>query len=74
LDPADGTFSPVAVYDGSGLGHSIMSQLPLWVWVGGAIVLGLAIAFGIIRTGQRTAREKAVTESATRDLYRREDR
>jgi hypothetical protein len=51
-----------------------MDQTPLWVWVAGAIVLGLVIAFGIIRTGQRTRREKDLTEQATRDLYRREDR
>jgi len=51
-----------------------MDQLPLWVWVAGVVVLGLVIAFGIIRSGQRTRREKALTESATKDLYRREDR
>jgi hypothetical protein len=51
-----------------------MDQLPLWGWVAGVVVLGLVIAFGIIRSGQRTRREKALTEGATKDLYRREDR
>jgi len=51
-----------------------MDHLPLWVWVVGVVVLGLVIAYGIVRSGQRTRREKALTESATKDLYRREDR
>ena len=51
-----------------------MDQLPLWVWVAGTVVLGLVIAYGIMRAGQRTRREKALTESTTKDLYRREDR
>jgi hypothetical protein len=51
-----------------------MTTLPLWTWFIGAAVLGVVIAFGILRNRQRTGAEKAVTEGATKELYRREDR
>ena len=44
------------------------------VLVGGTIVLGIAIAYGVLRNRQRTTREKLQTEAATRDIYHKEDR
>jgi hypothetical protein len=49
-------------------------MLPLALWVAGACVLGLVIAYGILRNRTRTRAEKQVTEQATKDLYAREER
>jgi hypothetical protein len=51
-----------------------MSTLPLWLWVTGVVLLGLIVAYGIYKTGQRTRSERARTDNATKELYRREDR
>jgi uncharacterized membrane protein len=51
-----------------------MSTFPLWLWVAGVVLLGCIIAYGIRKTGQRTRSERARTDSATKELYRREDR
>jgi hypothetical protein len=40
--------------------------------VGGTIVLGIAIAYGMIRVGRRTPREKRRTEEATREIYHKD--
>jgi hypothetical protein len=50
------------------------SHLPVWLWFIGAGILGLAIAYGIMRNSKRSAAEKATTEQATKDLYAKEDR
>jgi hypothetical protein len=50
------------------------SHVPLWLWFIASGILGLAIAYGIMRTRNRSRAEKATTEQATKDLYAREDR
>ncbi|MGV3650010.1 MAG: hypothetical protein ACO1OK_01175 [Devosia sp.] len=45
----------------------------LFAVLGGALILGLAIAFGMKRSAHATPREKAVTEAATRADYAEED-
>jgi hypothetical protein len=46
-----------------------------WVYIviGGVIILGIAIAYGIIRNNGRTYAERATSERATHQLYERED-
>jgi hypothetical protein len=44
-------------------------MLPVGLWWIGAFVLGLAIAYGILRNRRRTRAEKALTEQATKDRY-----
>lgn len=39
----------------------------------GTVILGVAIAYGMMRNRQRTAREMARTEQATHNLYKKED-
>jgi hypothetical protein len=51
-----------------------MATFPLWTWVAGVVLLGLIIAYGILKTGQRSRQEKIATNAATKDLYKREDR
>ena len=50
------------------------SHVPVWLWVIGVGILGIALAYGIIRNSKRSASEKATTERATKDLYANEDR
>jgi hypothetical protein len=50
------------------------SHVPVWLWFIGSGILGLAIAYGVIKTRSRTSAEKATTEQATKDLYAKEDR
>ena len=50
------------------------SHLPVALWFVGAGVLGLVLAYGIIRNRRRTPAEKRITEQATKDLYKRENR
>ncbi|WP_171708450.1 hypothetical protein [Bradyrhizobium archetypum] len=50
------------------------SHLPVALWFIGAAVLGLALAYGIMRNRRRTRAEKQITEEATKDLYAREKR
>ncbi len=45
----------------------------LFATLGGAILLGLALAFGMKRNSERTSAEKARTEAATRREYAEED-
>jgi len=44
-------------------------MLPVALWWIGAFVLGLAIAYGILRNRRRTRADKALTEQATKNLY-----
>jgi hypothetical protein len=50
------------------------SQIPVTIWFIGAGILGLAIAYGILRNRGRSRAEKQLTENATKDVYRREER
>ncbi|MET3843879.1 hypothetical protein [Bradyrhizobium sp. OAE829] len=50
------------------------SHLPVALWLGGAVVLGIAIAYGILRTRSRTSAERRMTDQATKDLYVKENR
>jgi hypothetical protein len=50
------------------------SHLPVALWFISAGVLGLVLAYGIMRNRQRTRAEKQITEQATKDLYDRESR
>jgi hypothetical protein len=47
----------------------------LWLFavLGGAVLLGAAIAYGMRRTARRSAAEQARTEAATRRDYAEED-
>jgi hypothetical protein len=50
------------------------SHLPIWLWFIGAAVLGLALAYGIMRNRSRSRTQKQVSEEATKNLYAKEDR
>jgi hypothetical protein len=50
------------------------SHIPVYLWFVGAGILALAIIYGIMRNRSRTQTEKNITDSATRELYRSEDR
>jgi hypothetical protein len=43
------------------------------IWVAGVVVLGITLAYGL-RNRTRTARERAITEEATKENYRQEGR
>jgi hypothetical protein len=49
-------------------------MVPLALWWAGAAVLGLVLAYGIVRNRSRTGAEKQVTEQATKNLYAEEER
>jgi hypothetical protein len=59
---------------GKNLGCADMMELPLWLWFAGAALLGILLAYGILRNRTRTPQERAVTNEATKELYRQEDR
>jgi hypothetical protein len=44
------------------------------LWLIGAGVLGLVLAYGIMRSQRRTPAERRITGDATKDLYKRENR
>lgn len=50
-----------------------VSSAPRLVSLSGAVVLGLAIAYGIMRNRSRTRAEKQITEQATKNNYAEED-
>jgi hypothetical protein len=50
------------------------SHMPVALWFIGAGVLGLVIAYGIMRNRTRTRAEKQITEQATKNLYSKENR
>jgi hypothetical protein len=49
-------------------------MLPLAIWWVGACVLGLVMAYGILRNRKRTRADKQLTEQATKNLYTEEER
>ena len=49
-------------------------HLPVALWFIGAGVLGLILAYGIMRNRTRNRAEKQITEQATKDLYAEEGR
>jgi len=57
-----------------GLPTETGSHLPVALWFVGAGVLGLVLAYGIIRNRNRTAAEKQITENATKGRYAEEER
>jgi hypothetical protein len=57
-----------------GLPVKTASQLPVALWFIGAGVLGLVMAYGILRNRGRTRAEKQTTEQATKNLYAEEER
>jgi hypothetical protein len=50
------------------------SHLPVALWFIGAGVLGVVLAYGILRNRTKSRAEKHVTDQATKDLYAKEDR
>ena len=50
------------------------SHLPVALWFIGAGILGLVLAYGIMRNRTRTRADKQRTEQATKDLYAKENR
>lgn len=57
-----------------GLPTETGSHLPVALWFVGAGVLGLVLAYGIIRNRRRTGVEKQITENATKSRYAEEER
>jgi hypothetical protein len=50
-----------------------MTTLPLWAWIAGVVVLGLAIAYGTWRSGRRTHQEEVISDAATEERYKQEN-
>ena len=50
------------------------SHIPVAVWFVGAVILGLAIAYGIMRNRRRTVAERRTTDQATKQLYADEEK
>lgn len=44
----------------------------LFAVLGGAIILGIVIAYGAFKSSKATPRQKAAGEQATRDLYHKD--
>lgn len=57
-----------------GLPVDMGSHIPLAIIFAGTAMLGLVLAYGIIRNRSSTKAEKRMTERATKDLYAEEDR
>jgi cytochrome c-type biogenesis protein CcmH/NrfF len=51
-----------------------MTTLPLWTWFIGAFVLGAVLVYGILKNRTRTPRERALTNEATKENYKQENR
>jgi hypothetical protein len=49
-------------------------QAPVWVWFAGVVVLGLVMAYAIMRNRKRSRGEKNLTDAATKANYAAEDR
>ena len=50
-----------------------MTTLPLWLWVAGVVVLGITLAYGLLRNRTRTRQERAISESH-KENYSQEER
>jgi hypothetical protein len=50
------------------------SPVPIAIWAIGTVVLGLALAYGIMRNRSRTRAEKQITDQATKNVYAEEER
>ena len=50
------------------------SHVPVALWFVGAVVLAVAIIYGIMRNKRRTLAERQTTEQATRARYAAEER
>jgi phosphate/sulfate permease len=50
------------------------SVLPVAIWWVGSCILGLVLAYGILRNRSRTSAEKRLTEKATKNLHAEEER
>src|SRR6476646_3011414 len=50
------------------------SHIPVAIWFIGAAVLGLVLAYGIMRNRTRTRAEKHITDQATKNNYAEENR
>ena len=50
------------------------SHIPVALWFIGAAVLGLVLAYGIMRNRTRTRAEKHITDQATKNNYAEENR
>ena len=50
------------------------SHIPVAIWFIGAAVLGLVLAYGIMRNRSRTRAEKHITDQATKNNYAEENR
>jgi hypothetical protein len=50
------------------------SHIPVALWFIGAGVLGLVIAYGLLRNRSRATAEKQITEEATKHVYAEEER
>ncbi len=57
-----------------GLPTETGSHLPVALWFIGAAVLGLVMAYGILRNRRRTRAEKQITEQATKSRYAEQER
>ncbi|MGX7745610.1 hypothetical protein [Rhodopseudomonas parapalustris] len=44
-----------------------------WIWGIGIIVLGIAVAYALMRNRTRSAAEKRTTDAVTKENYRAED-
>jgi hypothetical protein len=55
-----------------------MPDLPTFMYflavIGGAIVLGVVIAYGLTRNKERSAAQKRATEAGTHRIYEKEER
>jgi hypothetical protein len=60
------------VAEAQGLPVDTGSHIPVALWAAGAAVLGLVLAYGIIRNRKQTNSEKQMTERATEKLYAKE--
>ena len=66
-------FLPTSVA-AQGLPVETGSHVPVALWFVGAIVLGCAIVYGIMRNKKRSSAEKQLTDRATNENYGREAR
>jgi hypothetical protein len=50
------------------------SKIPVALWLVGVVLLGIVMAYGILRNRKRSSAEKQLTEEATRANYAAEER